>query len=100
MKNRTPENEPSRLCEWLQMALALGAIVLLFAIFSGGPFVLSRNFGVWSGLGGAVVAMIGWVYLVPPMPSLMAGLIALSGVAALAGLLIVWIVRVIGHVAA
>jgi hypothetical protein len=82
------------------MSLALGAIVLLFAACSGVPFILSKSFGVWFGLGGAVAAIVCWVYLVRPMPGLMAGVVALSGLAALAGLLIVWIIRVIRYVAA
>ena len=99
MKHAEPKSKQDRLPDWLQMSLALGAIVLLFAACSGAPFFLSRSFGVWFGLGGAVVAMVCWVYLVRPMPGLMAGVVALTGLAALAGLLIVWIIRVIRYVA-
>lgn len=98
---RHAQNSEQRpLPEWLQMVLALGAVVLLFAACSGVPFVLSRSFGIWFGLVGAVVAIVCWAYLVRPMPGLMAGVIALTGLAALAGLLIVWIIRVIRYVAA
>ena len=95
MKNTTPEREQSGPPEWLQMLLALGAIALLFAACITIPFFLGKGFGVWCGLGGAVIAMVCWVYLVRPMPGLMAGVIALTGLAALAGMLIVWIIRVI-----
>ena len=100
MKHDVAKSEQSRLPEWLQMSLALGAVVFLFAACSGVPFFLSRSFGVWFGLAGALVAIVCWAYLVRPMPGLMAGVIALSGLTALAGLLIVWIIRVIRYVAA
>lgn len=100
MRHVEPKSEQSSLPEWLQMALALGAVALLFAACCGVPFFLSRSFGVWCGLAAAVVAIVCWVYLVRPMPGLMAGVVALTGLAALAGLLIVWIIRVIRYVAA
>ena len=82
------------------MVLAVGAIFLLFAACVGVPIVLDRSFGVWFGFAGAVIAIACWVYLVRPMPGFLQGIIALAGLSALVTLLIIWLVRVIRHVAA
>lgn len=100
MKTDAPKNEQKQRPEWIQMLLAIGAIACLFAACAGVPFLLSRSFGVWFGLVGAVVAIGFWVYLVRPMPGLMAGVISLTGLASLAGFLIAWILRAIRYVAA
>jgi hypothetical protein len=100
MRPAEPKNEQSRLPEWLQISLALGAIALLFAACSGVPFFLSRSFGVGFGLAGAVIAVICWVYLVRPMPGFVQGIIALTGLFTLLTLLMGWIIRVIRYVSA
>lgn len=87
--------KPGELSDGWQMVLALGAIVLLFAVCIFGPVLLGVYVGPWAALGGAVAAVVCWVYTVPPMPGFAQGLIALSGLAALLGQGIYWTVRVV-----
>jgi hypothetical protein len=100
MKSSTTRAQQSKLPEWLQMTLALLAIFAVFAACSGIPFFLGWRFGVWCGLLGAAVAIVCWIYLIKPMPGLFQGVIAITGLFWLLGLLIIWIIRVIKHVAA
>jgi hypothetical protein len=88
-------SKPSELPQWLRVPVAVCCVVLLFSVCSVVPFLLAKSFGVWIGLMAAVVAIVCWVYLVRPMPGFTAGIIAFFGLAVLAGLLIVWLIRVI-----
>ena len=99
MRHTAPHRQQRGVADWLHMSLALAAIALLFAACSGVPFFLGSGFGVWFGLGGAITAVVCCVYLVRPMPGIVQGITALTGLAALTGFLIVWIIRVIRHVA-
>jgi hypothetical protein len=84
--------------ESLQTSLALLLVVVIFSTCLGAPVLLHSYFGDWLGLLGSVIGIVCWIYLIRPMPGLGAGIIALSGLFALLGALVIWIVRVIQHV--
>lgn len=100
MRNREPTNNQNNHFELWQALLAIGATVLLFAACCSVPFILHSHLGIWFALAGAVVAMVCWVYLIRPMPGLIQGIVALSGLAALGFQLVFWIVKALHHVTA
>ncbi|MDB6136125.1 MAG: hypothetical protein JWM59_4368 [Verrucomicrobiales bacterium] len=82
-----------------EVLLAFGAMALLFLLFAscaGLPFLIGRTFGDWFGLLSALLAIICWVQLVP-LRGFPQGILALTGLSALAGLMIVWIIIIIKH---
>ena len=53
---------------------------LLLSFLLIGPLLLARHLGFWVGFAGAVIAVPAWIYLGPrPMPGLIPGIIALTG---------------------
>ncbi|RYD25134.1 MAG: hypothetical protein EOP86_27710 [Verrucomicrobiaceae bacterium] len=99
MKSKGLDTEQSQLHRMGEALLAIGAMALLFLLFAscaGLPFLIGRTFGDWSGLLSALTGIIGWVWLAP-LRGFLQAILALSGLCALAGLMIFWIVTVIKH---
>ncbi len=78
----------------------VGAVLLTLALFAScllGPFWLASKIGLWFGLVGAVAALAVWTALVRPVPGYVQGIVCLTGLCALAGQLLFWIIRLIEH---
>ena len=63
----------------MPFAVLIFCFMLLGFLFVG-PLLLACHIGIWAGFAGAVIAVPAWIYLGPrPMPGLIPGIIALSG---------------------
>ena len=75
---------------WLGLLLCAGLFVVLIAA----PIATSRLIHPWAGVAVAVLVLPAWIYLGPrPMPGLLNGLLAVGGLFALLGQLVVAAIR-------
>lgn len=97
MKNGERDRQQNQLHVMGEVLLAFVAMALLFLLFAscaGLPFLIGRTFGDWFGLLSALLGIICWVWLAP-LRGFLQGILALSGLCALAGLMISWVITVI-----
>jgi hypothetical protein len=96
-----PTNDSSSAKENMMIIGTLALLCLLLAGLVVTPFVIKHYLGIWAGLAAAIVAIPAWIYLGPPSTKgFVPGLVGLSGLATLIGLMIGWVIGTIRHIAA
>ncbi len=70
------------------MSRAVALTILLLLICTQGPLLLALRFHPAAGCAGAVLGLVVWTKLVRPMPGFIQGIVSLSGLAAILGVLV------------